>query len=141
MTKNGIVHHHIHVLPNKEDAPSTDDTVTMEILSLMLAKENHPMLIHCNKGKHRTGCVTACFRKVTGWTLEASLEEYEKYSKPKDRPLDKKFIAHFESAFLKSVALDRGFVGGAFAQRLEQSSAASQYTVNTLVSDDSVEEF
>lgn len=25
---------------------------------------NHPLLIHCNKGKHRTGCLVGCFRKV-----------------------------------------------------------------------------
>ncbi|CAN0534051.1 unnamed protein product, partial [Ectocarpus sp. 8 AP-2014] len=27
---------------------------------------NHPMLVHCNKGKHRTGCLIGCFRRVRG---------------------------------------------------------------------------
>ena len=41
------------------------------ILSLSRGKrthtdsKNHPMLVHCNKGKHRTGCLIGCFRKVS----------------------------------------------------------------------------
>ena len=137
ITKSGITHHRIHVLANKDPDIFTDDKTVNEVIKLMLDRENHPILIHCNKGKHRTGCITACFRKVTGWTLEACIAEYEDFSLPKDRPLDKAFITRFDASALKSLALERGFVGGAFAQPYVESSNDSEYTNNTFVSEDS----
>lgn len=85
--------------------------------------------------------MSACFRKVTGWTDDASIAEYERYSQPKDRELDKDFIRRFDAgaaAGLKSWALEQGFVGGAFAQkRGEEGSKDSEYTVGTVTSDQS----
>ena len=140
MTLTGIKHHHISVLANKDPAVSTPAATVTRILRLILDKRNHPMLIHCNKGKHRTGCIAACFRKVTGWTDEACIVEYERYSAPKDRALDKQFIRRFEAVReLKALALENGFVGGAFAQGVagERSSRESERTVGTAVSDGS----
>lgn len=81
--------------------------------------------------------MTACFRKVTGWTNEACITEYEKYSAPKDRRLDKEFIRGFDAtrAGLKSFALENGFVGGAFAQPRPESSKDSEGTMATVGSD------
>ena len=85
----GIVHHHIPILANKDPEVYTSDEVVYTVLEIMLNQSNYPMMIHCNKGKHRTGCITASFRRVTGWTFEACIDEYERFSKPKDRVLDK----------------------------------------------------
>ena len=98
---NGIRHHVVPVLPNKDPAVYTADRVVLQIVRLMLDPANHPVLIHCNKGKHRTGCVAACYRKVTGWPLDRCLAEYEAYSRPKARPLDKVFIARFDETALQ----------------------------------------
>ena len=35
-----------------------------EALSLLLDRRHHPVLVHCNKGKHRTGCLIGCLRKI-----------------------------------------------------------------------------
>ena len=35
-----------------------------EALSILIDKRNHPVLVHCNKGKHRTGCLIGCMRKL-----------------------------------------------------------------------------
>ena len=80
ITSNGITHYHIHVKANKDDSIYSDQETIYQILDLMLDPENYPMLIHCNKGKHRTGCISACFRRVTGWTTEAAIEEYVRYA-------------------------------------------------------------
>ncbi|CAN0338469.1 unnamed protein product, partial [Scytosiphon promiscuus] len=34
------------------------------------------MLVHCNKGKHRTGCLIGCFRRTQGWAVSSIFEEY-----------------------------------------------------------------
>ncbi len=49
---------------NKEPFVEIPEEVFVAALGEMLNPLNHPMLIHCNKGKHRTGCLIGCFRKV-----------------------------------------------------------------------------
>ena len=137
MRQNGIKHHKIHILANKDGAVYTKDETVNEVVKRMLDKENSPILIHCNKGKHRTGCVTACFRKVTGWSLNACIEEYRKYSAPKSRELDVDFITRFDPSVMKPLAFEKGYVGGAFAEPHTESSKDSLYTNYTYRSDDS----
>ena len=128
ISSNGITHHHIPILANKNPDVFTDEKTVNQVLGVMLDPSNYPMLIHCNKGKHRTGCMTACFRKVTGWTTEACLKEYVKYSTPKSRDLDKAFIERYDAAALKPIALERAYVGGVYRQPEDESSKSSVYT-------------
>ena len=144
ITSNGITHHHIHVKANKDPDVYSDQDTIFQILDLMLDPENYPMLIHCNKGKHRTGCISACFRRVTGWTTEAAIEEYVRFASPKDRELDKKFIERFDPTALKPLALERRLYGqlmlnkssgGAASTATTQSSLYTAYTSETNYSD------
>ena len=66
------------------------------IMHLILDPTNRPLLIHCNKGKHRTGCVVACLRKIRGWSLSAIFAEYLMFADPKARTEDQRFIEVFE---------------------------------------------
>ena len=138
ISSNGIVHHHIPILANKDPERCTEPETVNSVLSIMLDPENYPLLIHCNKGKHRTGCMTACFRKVTGWTLEACLEEYVRYSTPKDRTLDKVFIDNYDASVLKALALERGYVGGVYRQ--PDSARSSEYTAGTMDTNTTVDD-
>ncbi len=138
ISSNGIVHHHIPILANKDPDKYTDADTVCSVLSVMLDPANYPLLIHCNKGKHRTGCMTACFRKACGWTIEACLEEYERYSTPKDRQLDKVFIERYDASVLKALAWERGYVGGVYRQL--DSAKSSEYTANTLETSTTVDE-
>lgn len=61
-------------------------------LATMLDRRNHPMLIHCNKGKHRTGCLIGCLRKLQQWSLTTIFDEYRRFSFPKSRSMDQEFI-------------------------------------------------
>ncbi|KAL0234733.1 hypothetical protein PCE1_001769 [Barthelona sp. PCE] len=65
-------------------------------VSLLLDKRNHPILVHCNKGKHRSGCLIACLRKIQGWAIASLLEEYRRMSFPKARTEDMLFIEQFQ---------------------------------------------
>ncbi|KAE8353924.1 tyrosine phosphatase family-domain-containing protein [Aspergillus coremiiformis] len=108
LRENGIAHFRIVVQANKDPQEKTPDHVINGILEILLNKANHPILIHCNKGKHRTGCVVACFRKVQGWNLRDVLDEYFRYSWPKSRALDEKFIEAFDASKLHNTANDSG---------------------------------
>ena len=58
------------------------------------------MLIHCNKGKHRTGCLIGCLRKVQQWSLTVIFDEYRRFAEPKPRFLDQQYIELFDTSSL-----------------------------------------
>ncbi|KAI9845373.1 MAG: hypothetical protein M1838_001773 [Thelocarpon superellum] len=97
MEENHIQHFQVPIPGNKDAADiSTSDIMTA--MAVVLDSRNHPLLIHCNKGKHRTGCVVACMRKVHEWKLHAALQEYRQHSQPKERLADEQLIASFDPA-------------------------------------------
>ncbi|KAF5231101.1 hypothetical protein FANTH_13526 [Fusarium anthophilum] len=66
------------------------------ILSIVLDKSNYPLLIHCNHGKHRTGCVVGVVRKIAGWDAESVVAEYKSYAEPKARECDVNYLDDFQ---------------------------------------------
>lgn len=81
----------------KEDIPHHTMSA---ILAVLLDKSHYPLLIHCNQGKHRTGCVVAAARRVSGWTLETALDEYKQFAEPKIRDCDVGYITNLDVTLL-----------------------------------------
>ncbi|KEY70344.1 hypothetical protein S7711_06818 [Stachybotrys chartarum IBT 7711] len=99
--KNGIRQVVFNIKGTKKE---TIPVETMKaILRLVGDQRNHPLLMHCNHGKHRTGCVVAAMRKVSGWNLRKALDEYESYAAPKIRECDVAFITEFQAAVYADV--------------------------------------
>ncbi|KAF2283095.1 hypothetical protein P3X46_017482 [Hevea brasiliensis] len=76
------------------------DTI-MEALKVLIDVRNHPVLIHCKRGKHRTGCLVGCFRKLQNWCLPSVVEEYRHFAGAKSRVNDLKFIEAFDVTYLR----------------------------------------
>ncbi|GEM11982.1 hypothetical protein Rt10032_c18g5999 [Rhodotorula toruloides] len=95
LRSEGIQFFQFGIPGNKEPFVSIPDDKVVDALSVVLDVRNHPMLIHCNKGKHRTGCVVGCLRRVQTWSLTSIFEEYRRFSHPKSRSLDLQFIEAF----------------------------------------------
>ncbi|XP_027367175.1 tyrosine-protein phosphatase DSP3-like [Abrus precatorius] len=76
------------------------DTI-LEALKVLIDVRNHPVLIHCNRGKHRTGCVVGCLRKLQNWCLSSVFEEYERFAGAKSRVTDLRFIETFNILSLR----------------------------------------
>ncbi|KOS17700.1 Tyrosine-protein phosphatase SIW14 [Escovopsis weberi] len=93
LTTNGIRQVVFNMKGTKKEAipPSTMSS----ILNLVLNQRNYPLLLHCNHGKHRTGCVVAAVRKTSGWHLDAVLDEYKAFATPKIRECDVDYISTF----------------------------------------------
>ena len=98
----GIRFHQIGIPGNKEPFVYIPDESIRSALAIVLDARNHPMLIHCNKGKHRTGCLVGCLRKMQCWSSTAIFEEYRKFSYPKSRAMDQLFIELFQPVSLAS---------------------------------------
>ena len=75
---------HVRIVPRvwgadeKGEIPA--EQAVQEFLAVMEKKENHPVLVHCFAGIHRTGTMCAIFRmEYHGWTVERSMEEMQLY--------------------------------------------------------------
>lgn len=101
LAQNGIRHYVFNMKGTKKEAIPIK---TMRaILRLVLDRQNHPLLIHCNHGKHRTGCVVAIVRKVSGCDLSSIIDEYKAFAGPKVRECDIRYITAFEPATLTNL--------------------------------------
>ena len=49
---------------NKEPFVEMDKEKVAEALKIILDKRNYPILVHCDKGKNRVGCIFAIIRKM-----------------------------------------------------------------------------
>lgn len=117
----GIKQGKITVAPNKDAkegkvASSTSLDSICEALLFAMDGANHPLWIHCNQGRHRTGCVVACLRKIQGMPIKEAIREYVAYASPKERPRDIAFIQSFEPSAVFDYALKNGIIGGPDAQ-------------------------
>ncbi|XP_018810044.1 tyrosine-protein phosphatase DSP5 [Juglans regia] len=76
------------------------DTI-MEALKVLVDVRNHPVLIHCKRGKHRTGCLVGCLRKFQNWCLSSVFEEYQRFAGAKSRVTDMTFLETFDAMRLR----------------------------------------
>ncbi|KAI1374724.1 tyrosine phosphatase family-domain-containing protein [Hypoxylon crocopeplum] len=73
------------------------------IMAIVGNRKNYPLLIHCNQGKHRTGCVVGVLRKANDWDTTSIIREYTKFAEPKVRDTDVKYITDFRMSNLLNV--------------------------------------
>jgi tyrosine-protein phosphatase SIW14 len=92
----GIQFFQFPIPANKEPFVVIPDASVISALEIILDKRNHPILVHCNAGKHRTGCIMGIFRRLQGWALTPVLAEYRRYASPKQRVMDQMFIELFD---------------------------------------------
>lgn len=57
----------------------TDNTIRVA-LELILDVENAPVLVCCSMGRHRTGTVVGCLRKLQNWSFASLIDEYSRFT-------------------------------------------------------------
>ncbi|CAG8466046.1 9292_t:CDS:2 [Cetraspora pellucida] len=80
--------------------PITEEVV-LEALEHILNPHNYPMIVMCNLGRHRTGTIVGCLRKLQKWNLTSIFEEYRRYAGPKVRVLNEQFIELFDTDLVR----------------------------------------
>ncbi|CUS09381.1 unnamed protein product [Tuber aestivum] len=110
MRQNGIKHFQIGMPGNKAPFVNVSDDKISIALRIILDRRNHPILIHCNKGKHRTGCVVGCLRKIQAWSLSLIFDEYRHFAGPKSRALDQLRIELYREEACMGSARQWGWV-------------------------------
>ncbi len=96
------------------------EDVVVQALGLILDRENYPLMVMCNLGRHRTGpparavsappgsgrpgaagTVVGCLRKLQRWNLTSIFEEYRRYAGSKVRLLNEQFIELFDTDLVR----------------------------------------
>ncbi|KAF2292331.1 hypothetical protein GH714_019334 [Hevea brasiliensis] len=98
---NGIKLFQFGIEGYKEPFVNIPEDTIREALKVVLDMRNHPVLIHCKRGKHRTGCVVGCFRKLQRWCLSSIFDEYQRFAAAKARVSDQRFMELFDVSTLK----------------------------------------
>ncbi|KAH1048729.1 hypothetical protein J1N35_039513 [Gossypium stocksii] len=90
----------------KEPFVNIPEETIREALNVVLADvKNHPLLIHCKRGKHRTGCVVGCLRKLQRWCLSSIFDEYQRFAAAKARVSDQRFMEKFDVSGMKHLPI------------------------------------
>ncbi|KAE9986523.1 hypothetical protein EG328_005409 [Venturia inaequalis] len=106
MKTNGIKQIVVPIPANKETIKIEDATM-LKALGVALDPNHYPLLIHCNKGKHRTGCTIACLSKLRGDGLQSVLYYYHTHAREKARSLDEDYIRSFDAQRLRKLVTFR----------------------------------
>ncbi|KNC97528.1 uncharacterized protein SPPG_07004 [Spizellomyces punctatus DAOM BR117] len=96
----GIKIFHVRISGNKEPFGEIDQAEIAGALVEVLDTRNHPMLIHCNKGAHRVGCMVGCLRKLQNWSMTSIFDEYRRFAGTKIRIADQEFIEVYSEPVL-----------------------------------------
>ncbi|OAV93246.1 hypothetical protein PTTG_05574 [Puccinia triticina 1-1 BBBD Race 1] len=65
--------------PHSATSDPTERGMYASALEQILDRRNLPILIHCNKGKHRVGTLSALLRIIQGWDTNAVRAEWDKF--------------------------------------------------------------
>ncbi|KAF2284879.1 hypothetical protein GH714_031847 [Hevea brasiliensis] len=102
---NGIRLFQFGIEGYKEPFVNIPEDTIREALKVVLDVRNHPVLIHCKRGKHRTGCVVGCLRKLQRWCLSSIFDEYQRFAAAKARVSDQRFMELFDVSTLKHIPM------------------------------------
>ncbi|XVE78387.1 hypothetical protein DITRI_Ditri13aG0140800 [Diplodiscus trichospermus] len=90
LKSNGIRLFQFGIEGYKEPFVNIPEDTIREALKVVLDVRNHPVLIHCKRGKHRTGCLVGCLRKLQRWCLSSVFDEYQRFAAAKARVSDQR---------------------------------------------------
>ncbi|PWO00539.1 putative tyrosine-protein phosphatase OCA1 [Tilletiopsis washingtonensis] len=102
---HSITVHHLGVLYSTNAWDPITEDIVLQALHLLVQPSTYPVLVMCNMGRHRTGTVIGCLRKLQRWCLSAILEEYRRYTGQKVRVMDEQFLELWD---IDLVSIPRG---------------------------------
>ncbi|KAK4787631.1 hypothetical protein SAY86_011464 [Trapa natans] len=125
LKSNGIKLFQFGIEGYKEPFVNIPEETIREALKVVIDVRNHPVLIHCKRGKHRTGCLVGCLRKLQRWCLSSVFDEYQRFAAAKARVSDQRFMELFDISSFKNTDLPFSF-----SKRVVTSTGAFRLLLN-----------
>jgi tyrosine-protein phosphatase OCA1 len=66
-------------------------------LRVLLDPDAYPLAVMCNLGRHRTGTVIGCLRRLQRWSLSSIFEEFRRFAGSNSSPMHEQFIELFDT--------------------------------------------
>lgn len=73
----------------------------LDALHAILDPKCYPLMIMCNLGRHRTGTVIGCLRRLQKWSLSSIFDEFRRFTGSKSSPLHEQFIELFDTELVE----------------------------------------
>eukprot|EP01006_Ploeotia_vitrea_P026767 TRINITY_DN59717_c0_g1_i1.p1 TRINITY_DN59717_c0_g1~~TRINITY_DN59717_c0_g1_i1.p1 ORF type:complete len:194 (+),score=78.81 TRINITY_DN59717_c0_g1_i1:41-622(+) len=114
--------------------PVSEDLV-LAALDVLTDSRRYPLLVCCHLGRHRTGTVVGCLRKLQRWNLASIFDEYRRYAAGKVKGMNEQFVELFDTDLVRvsgdvpehiAVAL-----APSVASKASNSQAASKATLTS----------
>jgi tyrosine-protein phosphatase OCA1 len=70
-------------------------------LRVILDPDSYPLVVMCNLGRHRTGTVIGCLRRLQKWSLSAIFEEVRRFTGSQSSPTHEQFIELFDTDLIE----------------------------------------
>lgn len=91
----------IPLTPDEDDVPTPwkpiSEEVVLSAMELLLDPTMYPIWVMCSQGRHRTGTIIGCLRKLQRWSLSSIFEEYHRHADAKGRLTTEQFIELFDT--------------------------------------------
>lgn len=78
---NEITFHHLGLVTEGANPwdQLTESSITAA-LDIIMQSSSYPLLVCCGMGRHRTGTVIGCLRRIQGWNLASISDEYRRFA-------------------------------------------------------------
>ena len=75
--------------------------IVLDAFHIMLDPERYPVIVMCNLGRHRTGTVIGCLRRLQLWSLSSIVDEFRRYTGQKQSAIHEQFIELFDTELVE----------------------------------------
>lgn len=101
----------IQLVPDDDDTltpwkPMSEDVV-LSCMAVLLDPCMYPIHVMCSLGRHRTGTIIGCLRKLQHWSLSSIFEEYHRHADAKGRLPNEQFIELFDTDLVNIPSTNR----------------------------------
>lgn len=101
----------LQLAPEEEDLPAPwkpmSEEVVLTAMNYLLDPTMYPIHVMCSQGRHRTGTVIGCLRKLQRWSLSSIFEEYHRYADGRGRLANEQFIELFDTDLISLPSQNR----------------------------------
>lgn len=95
----------ITLVPDEDDVARQwrpiSNQVVLEAFRVILDVSKSPVHVMCVGGRHRTGTMIGCVRRLQRWHLSSIFEEYQMYATNKGRLANEQFIELFDTSLVE----------------------------------------